>query len=118
MEAKKDESAEDATVLETRVGLVRKLFDYAIGAAVPLVLSLFIHVSDRLHNLERYRAVDEYRVEQLYDWRDNGDGRSLHQGVTSVKQRLADLTRKVDQCEFRLQVISKGSVHQHPSLSD
>ena len=102
-----EEKKEDDT-LDRVVTQRRKLFDYAIGAAVPVVLSLSIGLINRIDNLEHYRDLDDYRMGEFQKWRDHGEFRRLYTDTLVLAQELDHLSRKFGLCQQRVDTLEKG----------
>jgi hypothetical protein len=111
-----EEEKKDNEHAERVVSRHRKLFDYAIGAAVPGVLSLSIALINRIDNLESYRDLDDYRMGEFVKWRDHGEYRRHIDTTGKLSERLANLSRQFELCQQRVQTLERGwtTVPQFP----
>lgn len=106
---------------ERMVSRRRQVFDVVIGASVPVVLSLSIGILNRINSLESYRDLDEYRLEQLYVWRDHG-AYSRHQADNlALANSVNELARRSQVCEIKVAALESAlgarqlpQPHTHP----
>lgn len=80
----------------------RKLFDITVGAAIPLVLSLFIGIVDRVSDLEHYRSLDQYRMDEFTTWRHSGDYQDTERHLQSMVQLVGQLVERSRLCDNRV----------------
>lgn len=105
--------SEDKTAnehLERVVSRRRKLFDIAIGSAIPVVLSLSVSLINRISDLEHDRDLVQYRVEQLYVWRDHGGYQRDSTEYRAIASVVGQLANELKLCQYR---VNKIEDHSH-----
>lgn len=110
-EAQKTEVVSDSWWTVDRA---HRVFNLAIGASIPVVLTISIGFIDRIAELEQYRALDEYRVDELLVWRSQGEYERLVEEHHRLAERVAELREFASRCQYRVEALERAAGVRRP----